>query len=240
MADWNPWHGCHKISAGCQNCYVYRRDELNQIDSSVIRRNASFTLPADRYKNGTYKIKPGEFVWTCFTSDFLLEEADQWRDEAWSIIRERNDLTFLFITKRIHRFRECMPEDWGEGYDNVRICCTVENQDRADFRLPIFRELPIRHKSIVCEPLLEAINLTPYLGSWVKSVVAGGESGKNARVCDYRWILNMREQCMLAHVPFVFKQTGALFQKDGRIYRVPRQYQQSQARKAGINYLMER
>src|SRR5699024_11865191 len=81
---------------------------------------------------------------------FFLEEADEWRPECWRMIRERSDLRFAIITKRIHRFMECIPDDWGEGYPNVSVYCTVENQQMADYRLPIYLELPIRdRKSVV-------------------------------------------------------------------------------------------
>ena len=234
---WNLWHGCHKISAGCAHCYVYRMDERHGRDSAQVRKTAAFGLPLAKDRTGAYKVPPGELVYTCFTSDFLLEEADPWRPEAWATMRQREDLTFLFITKRIHRLLDCLPPDWGDGYENVRVCCTVENQDRADFRLPLFQEAPIRHKSIVCEPLLEAVDLSPYLGSWVEEVIAGGESGSEARLCRYEWVLDLRRQCVEHRVPFTFKQTGARFEKDGRCYRIPRREQHAQARKAGIGYL---
>lgn len=234
---WNPWHGCKKISAGCANCYVYRTDSKFEKDSSRVTKNKSFSMPVERYKNGTYKLLPQEdnVVYTCFTSDFFLEEADQWRDECWKIIKARSDLEFLIITKRIHRFYDCIPDDWGDGYENVHICCTCENQDRADYRLPIFLDAPIRKKSIICEPLLEEIDLTPYLNGMITQVVAGGESGNNARLCRYSWVLSLREQCKKAGVSFYFKQTGARFEKDGRVFKIPRNLQHSQARKAGIN-----
>ena len=79
------------------------------------------------------------------------------------MIKQRRDVTFFIITKRIHRFAECIPDDWGDGYDNVHICCTCENQKAADFRLPIFIKAPIKQKSIICEPLLEQIDLSKYL-----------------------------------------------------------------------------
>ena len=151
------------------------------------------------------------------------------------MIRERSDCQFLFITKRITRFEKCIPDDWGEGYPNVSICCTVENQAKADERLPVFRDLPIRHKMIVCEPLLEAIYLSHYLGGWVESVTVGGESGDEARLCNYDWILEIRRQCIEADVPFRFKQTGAHFIKDGKRYHIKRAIQHAQARKANIN-----
>lgn len=233
--NWNPWHGCHKISAGCQNCYVYRSDAKHGKNASEVVKTSSFYLPIAHARDGSYKIPSGSFIWTCFTSDFLLADADAWRKEAWRMMKERSDCEFLFITKRITRFAECLPEDWGDGYPNVSICCTVENQAKADERLPVFRDASIRHKMIVCEPLLERLDLSAYLDGWVESVTVGGESGEQARLCEYDWILEIRRQCIEANVPFHFKQTGAVFQKDGKIYRIPRKLQHAQARKANIN-----
>ena len=233
---WNLWHGCTKKSEGCLNCYVYRQDSKYDIDSSLVKKNKTFTLPIDKNKKGEYKVKSGDTVYTCFTSDFFLEDADEWRKDAWDIIRERRDLKFLFITKRIERFNINLPSDWGDGWDNVTICCTCENQKRADERLPIYKSLPIKHKIIICEPLLEAVNLEEYLDSTIEQVVAGGESGEEARPCNFDWVLDIRRQCLEKGVAFYFKQTGAKFIKDNKMYRVLRKYQHSQAQKANINY----
>ena len=111
MANWNPWHGCRKISPGCQNCYVYRIDEKHGRDSSVPAKTKSFDLPLRKNRAKQYKIPPGETVFTCFTSDFLLEEADAWRPEAWQMMRLRGDLDFFIITKRIHRLEAVLPPD---------------------------------------------------------------------------------------------------------------------------------
>lgn len=238
--DWNPWHGCTKISPGCKYCYVYRQDEMygSSVASSLCRKTAAFNLPVKRKRDKSYKIEPGKIVFTCFTSDFLLRDADEWRGECWEMIRERSDCYFYFFTKRIDRFMECIPKDWGDGYDNVLVGCTVENQAMADYRLPIFKELPIKHKSIIASPLLEGIDISAYLDDSIEEVATGGESGASARVCDYEWILDLRRQCVEKEIPFRFHQTGAYFKKDGRIYRVKRGYQLSQARKAGIDYLI--
>lgn len=238
MYSWSPWHGCHKLSAGCQNCYVYRIDERNGKKSSVVEKTKGFDYPVRKNKKGEYTFKPGNIVAMCFSTDFFIEEADAWRPEAWEMMRIRKDLHFFMITKRIDRFYIGLPADWGEGYPNVTICTTVENQDRADYRLPIFRDAPIQHKMIVSEPLLGPIDLTPYLGSWVKQVTVGGESGKEARPCNYDWILDIRQQCISHNIPFQFRQTGANFIKDGQNYKVIRKFQHSQARKANINYKM--
>ena len=153
---WNPWHGCHKVSAGCRHCYVYREDAAfgTSISPSVVRKTASFSLPLklDRTKN--WKHPSGSIFGLCFTSDFLIEEADEWRQEIWEIIRQRSDCTFLFFTKRIERLDSLLPSDWNEGYENVAVGCTVENQDRANFRMPIFLNLPIRHRLIIIAPCL--------------------------------------------------------------------------------------
>ena len=243
MASWNPWHGCTKISAGCANCYVYRSDPNHGRDPSAVRKNASFTLPVDKKRSGAYRLQPdGDYVYTCFTSDFFHPAADEWRKEAWRFMQIRRDLEFLIITKRVNRFFVSLPEDWEEGYENVTVCGTCENQEMADFRLPIYASLPIRRKIIICEPLLGAIDLRRYLAirekggiPMIRELVCGGESGNDARICDYGWILSLREQCLAAGVPFRFRQTGALFRKDGRLYRIPRRLQHAQARKAGID-----
>lgn len=236
MAGWNPWHGCRKLSSGCRNCYVYRIDGRHGKDASQVYRTKEFDLPLRRNRSGGMKIPAGEPVYTCFSSDFFLEEADAWRAEAWRMIRKRSDLHFLMITKRIDRFGVGLPSDWGDGYGNVTVCCTVENQDRADYRLPLYREAPVRHKIIVCEPLLEAIDLSAYLGPWVEEVLVGGESGPGARVCDYDWVLDLRRQCVEKQVSFTFRQTGACFRKDGKTYRIGRADQGPQARKAAIGF----
>ena len=68
-------------------------------------------------------------VYTCFSTDFLIEEDDDWRKECWKMIKERNDCNFLFLTKRIDRFMSCIPNDWGDGYNNVAVCCVIPITD---------------------------------------------------------------------------------------------------------------
>ena len=233
---WNPWHGCRKVSEGCRHCYVYRMDEKHGRDASAVTKNADIDLPLRKGRGG-YKIPSGSTVYTCFSSDFLLEEADEWRDEAWRMMRERGDLRFLFITKRIDRFLDCIPSDWGEGYPNVTIGCTCENQKMAEYRLPYFCKAPIAHKFVVCEPLLEPIDFRGLLSheDRIEEISVGGESGNEARLCDYAWILDIRDFCASEAISFHFHQTGAKFKKDGRIYAIPRKFQHVQAKRAGID-----
>jgi protein gp37 len=233
---WNLWHGCHKFSEGCRHCYVYRGDSKRGLDSTLVYKTKNFDLPVRKKRDGEYKIPSGSMVYTCFTSDFFVEDADPWRGEAWEFMRQRCDLDFLIITKRIERFDQCLPADWGEGYENVTICCTVENQECANIRLPVYMKAPIKHKRIICEPLLGPVDLAYYeIGKWAEQVVVGGESGNEARACDYSWVLQLRDECLRSGVPFWFKQTGTRFIKDGRLYKIARHLQHSQARKAGID-----
>lgn len=234
MAGWNPWHGCHKFSEGCMHCYVYRSDERYGRDATAVQKTKSFDLPIAKKRNGEYKLASGTIVYTCFTSDFFVEDADEWRKEAWKMIKKRSDLHFFMITKRIHRFMNQIPDDWGDGYENVTICATMENQRCVNERMPIYIEAKIRHKQIICEPLLSDIHFNT-LHQEIEQVVVGGESGSQARICKYDWILHIREQCAEAGVSFYFKQTGARFYKDHKLYRIQRKDQHKQAYKANIN-----
>ena len=218
MAMWNPWRGCKKCSDGCLHCYIHKGDYKRNIDTNKIVRTKDFHKPTERLKNGNYKMKSG-IVYLCFSTDFLIEDADEWREDCWKMIRQRRDCTFLFLTKRIDRFKKCIPNDWNNGYDNVVVSCTVENQKNADFKLSIFKDLPIKHKCITAQPLLEKIDIENYLDD-IELVVAGGESDINARPLDYTWILNIREQCIRKGVDFEFRQYGTYTIKDGKQFKI--------------------
>ena len=218
MAMWNPWRGCHKHSEGCRHCYIHKGDTKRGVDTNKIMKTDNFNAPIERKKNGEYKIKSGSLVYVCFSSDFFIEDADEWRDECWSMMRKRSDLNFLFLTKRIERLTKCIPADWKDGYNNVTIGCTIENQNTADKRLTIFNTLPIKHKNIIAQPLLEKIDIEKYLAD-VELVLVGGEQDKNARVLDFDWVLNLHKQCNRHNVPFQFRQTGTKFFIDGKLSR---------------------
>jgi hypothetical protein len=181
-------------------------------------------------------IKGGKILATCFATDFFLPEADEWRKESWAMIKERQDIDFLILTKRIDRFPVSLPSDWDGGYENVNIGCTVENQKSADYRLPLFLSYPIKRRFIACAPLLEAIDLTPYLHG-VEHVTVGGETGREARECDYDWVLDIRKQCIEAKVTFWFKNTGSFFKRNGAVEKVNPFKQTSMAKELKIDIL---
>lgn len=101
---WNPWHGCKKCSEGCQNCYMYYLDSIrDKKGSDIYRTKSGFKYPLSKDRSGQYKVKNGEMIRVCMTSDFFLEEADPWRDEAWQIMHMRPDVKSFLLTKRPER-----------------------------------------------------------------------------------------------------------------------------------------
>lgn len=237
---WNPWHGCKKISEGCQHCYMYFLDSKRGMDGrKVFRTQSGFTYPLKRDRDGRLKIKSGELIRVCMSSDFFLDEADVWRDEAWQIIKARSDVKFFLLTKRPERVRECLPKDWSDGWDNVFFNVTCENQRRADERIPLLLELPFKHKGIMTAPFIGPIDIEEYLATGqIEQVIAGGENYDGARPCDFDWVKKLSEQCKVYDVTFCFIETGTVFIKDGRRFNIPSKFTQSQmAFKAGVNHI---
>ncbi|PXX78125.1 DUF5131 family protein [Dielma fastidiosa] len=231
--NWEPWTGCYMHSDGCANCYFYG-PHAKRFGQNTIKKTDKFDWPIRKNAKGDYNIKGNKILATCFATDFFLPEADAWRREIWAMIRERSDIDFLILTKRIDRFMTSLPADWGDGYDNVNLGCTVENQKAADYRLPLFLSYPIKRRFIACAPLLEAIDLRPYLHG-VNHVSVGGETGRDARVCNYDWVLDLHTQCQAANVTFWFKNTGSKFAHDGVIENINPFKQTSRARELDID-----
>lgn len=235
---WNPWHGCHKYSAGCANCYVFYLDKQRDRDANIITRSkTNFNLPLKKTRDGKFVLPSGIEVAVCFTSDFYISEADEWRDEAWKIMRRRSDVDFLICTKRAERIKQCLPSDWGNGYENVILAVTCENQAAADSRLPVFLQIPSKRRYVLVAPILEYVDLTEYLGSnEINQVSVGGESYENARLCDFEWVKQIYLDCKQYGVEFDFHQTGSNFFKDGRAYKLRHADEYAQAQK-GEEYL---
>lgn len=97
---------------------------------------------------------------------------------------------------------------------NIWIGTTVEDQKRADERIPELLKIPARVRFLSCEPLLSDLNLRRWLVQDhhpepnIHWVIAGGESGLGARPMHPDWARSLRDQCAAAGVPFLFKQWG--------------------------------
>ena len=236
---WNPWHGCIKKSEGCDNCYMYFLDKMRDQDGShIYRTKAGFNYPIQKDRGGNYKIKSGEMIRVCMTSDFFLAEADEWRDEAWALMRIRSDVIFFLLTKRPERVADHLPKDWGDGWDNIFFNVTAENQLRADERIPILLELPFKHKGVMCAPFIGPVSMRRYLETGqIEQVLCDGENYDGARPCHFDWVRSLRQECVDNNITFVFCGTGRRFVKDGRLYKIEGNGLQSQqAYKSGMGF----
>jgi len=217
---------------------MYFLDKMRDQDgSNIYRTKAGFNYPIQKDRKGNYKIKSGEQIRVCMTSDFFLAEADEWRDEAWELMKIRSDVIFFLLTKRPERVAEHLPKDWGDGWDNIFFNVTAENQRRADERIPILLELPFKHKGVMCAPFIGQVSIRKYLETGqIEQVLCDGENYDGARPCHYDWVKLLRQECVDNNVTFVFCGTGRRFVKDGKLYKLEGNIQSQQARKSGTSF----
>lgn len=177
-------------------------------------------------------------IFVCAHGDLFHEAVpDEWIDKVFAVMARARQHTFQVLTKRTKRMREYLtdPNRHGrvlaaaEGIElcgmewcpwplpNVWIGASVEDQKRAGERIPDLLAVPAAIRWISAEPLLGPIKLRPHwlAGEWEQGVfphidwvVAGGESGANARPMHPDWVRSLRDQCAAASVPFLFKQWG--------------------------------
>jgi protein gp37 len=230
-ATWNAWYGCQKVSQGCKHCYAERDMTRYGKDFRAVTRaaKATFDAPLKWARNG--KVKPGSRIFTCSWSDWFIEDADEWRDEAWQIVRD-TPFAYMILTKRPERMAEHLPSDWGAGYPNVWLGVSAENQENTDKRIPQLLKIPAAIHFVSAEPLLGPLNLYDFLPAlWPKWtpetewkpavlfkidwVITGGESGPGCRPAEMDWFRDIRDQCTSAGVAFFHKQMGGKRKVDG-------------------------
>ncbi len=193
--SWNPWHGCHKVSPGCDNCYMFRdKKRYGQNPDMVVRSKTLFEAPLKWPKVPA-------MCFTCSWSDWFIAEADPWRDEAYDVIRQTPHITYQILTKRIGRAKgRFLP------LPNIWLGVSVENR-ATKARIRTLRETPAALRFLSIEPLLEDIGELDLRG--IDWVIVGGESGPDARPFDTQWARNVIAQCKAAGVPCFVKQLGA-------------------------------
>lgn len=198
---WNPWHGCAKVSPGCDNCYMFRdKRRYGQDPEKVLRSKTTFNAPL-KFPQGP------AMVFTCSWSDWYIKDADPWRGDGYAIIRRRPDLIFQILTKRHGRIASHLPDDWGDGYDNVWLGVSVEEQEwlrRAD----VLRTVPAKTRFLSVEPQIGPIDLRGRLEG-IHWVIVGGESGKDARPFNIQWARDIISACAEAGVACFIKQLGS-------------------------------
>lgn len=213
----NPWWGCTKISAACKYCYAEswsKRIGKELWGNSNERRffgndhwNDPFLWNKEALKNKTHRR-----VFCASMADVFedREELYPWRDRLWELIKKTKSLDWLLLSKRPENISKMIP--WKLSLpENIWLGTTVEDQQAAKKRIPKLIEHKAFVKFISCEPLLEEIDITPWLrkkGS-IHWVIVGGESGPYARPMNPLWIKSIQEQCQEFNVLFYFKQWGS-------------------------------
>jgi protein gp37 len=151
-------------------------------------------------------VPPGSKIFTCSYSDFFLPEADPWRDEAWQIIKATPQFIYIILTKRPEKIKNRLPADWGEGYANVWLLVSTENQAMYDLRIRELINIPAAVRGISAEPLLSPIYL--HYSQYLDWVITGGESGSGARKSEPVWFSNIIDHCNIYMIPIFHKQNG--------------------------------
>lgn len=201
---WNPWYGCLKVSQGCKQCYMYRDMKRYGGEPDVVKKASRKTFYAP------LKFESGHKVFTCSWSDFFIEHADEWRDEAWQIIKQTPSLTYQILTKRPENILSRLPKDWGEGYENVWLGVSVEDQEHI-WRLYLLLHLPAHVHWLSYEPALDSIYLNEAISGFKHKLdwlVSGGESGSKPRKAEMEWFKSIRDQCRTFGIKYFHKQNG--------------------------------
>lgn len=217
---WNPWHGCVKISPGCKHCYMYtEKKQYGQDPMLVVRSKTKFREPLKWQRELERREAAGlpldqNLVFTCSWSDWFIDIADAWRDEAYGIIQLAHHMTFQILTKRSNRIAGRFPS----GLANVWLGVSVEDRPRLS-RIDHLRDVEA-FRFLSLEPLLEDLGTLDLRGiGWV---IVGGESGPGRRANEVAWVCSIVDQCRAAGVPVFVKQDSAL--KPGQQGRIPGEY----------------
>jgi protein gp37 len=223
----NGWWGCARVSPACQNCYAETFDRrLGGSHWGVGRPRRVFGDEhwAQPLKWNAKAAASGvrRRIFCSSMSDIFDAEAPPGAlARLWNLIRETPNLDWLLLTKRPERIAASLPADWGNGWPNVWLGTTVENQKYADLRLPQLLAIPAVVHFISAEPLLGPLELRRFLqpAEWSSPrfsaratrltwVIGGGETGARARPLQLEWIRGLRDQCVESGTPFHFKQWG--------------------------------
>ncbi|MGA9771050.1 MAG: phage Gp37/Gp68 family protein [Blastocatellia bacterium] len=237
--------GCVQVSPACANCYAMmlaRRWGFDLWGADKPRRTFGEKHWREPLKWNARAEAAGmrRRVFCSSMADVFEDHptVEQEREKLWPLIRQTPWLDWQLLTKRADRILDCLPNDWGEGYENVWLGVTAENQEWADRRLPYLMHLPAKVRFVSCESLLGPIDLDRYLHDtstfndidldMLDWVIVGGESGPKHRTMNLEWAKDLREQCR-DRAGFFFKQVGGLRPDSGgdlldgeRIQEMPR------------------
>ena len=206
---WNPVTGCSKVSPGCRNCYAERMairlqamgqpNYANGVDVTVHEHALGLPLRWPR----------PQMIFVNSMSDLFHEAVpEEFILRTFEVMRRANWHRFQILTKRSGRLLELDPIlPWAM---NIWMGVSVENGDYT-FRIDDLRKTGAATKFLSLEPLLGPLPKLDLEG--IDWVIVGGESGLRARPMDPKWVIDIRDQCQAAGVPFFFKQWGGVNKK---------------------------
>ena len=206
----HPWRGCTRVIAS----EAYWRQPIawnRQADKEGRRHRVCCASLADVFEERQELNHPRARLLSLIHRTPHLDWQLLTR-RADGILARLRDVAFLGETDHQEiNDGACLAHQWlhGSVMPNIWIMASVEDQQRADERIPQLVATPARVRFLSCEPLLGPINLNlNLLGERVAWVIVGGESGSSARPCDIRWISEIVTQCQQAGVACFVKQLG--------------------------------
>lgn len=218
----NGWCGCTKVSPGCANCYAETLAKRNLSKSETplewgrnkprVRNSASYWEKPIKWNQQAHKKGIRKKVFASSMADIFDSEVDPaWRADFLTLVSKCPYLDWQVLTKRPQNILEMLPENWGQGWDNVWLGTSVEDQIRADERIPLLTAVPAKIRFLSVEPLLGPVQLNLDSIDWV---ICGGESGPKFRPMEAAWAQSVRDQCISSGTPFFFKQWGTCKPKE--------------------------
>ena len=193
----NPWIGCQHVSPGCDHCYAetmmdhrYHRVEWGPHGKRVRTSEANWRKPLQWAKDARNEGIRAR-VFCASLADVFDNKADPtWRVDLFNLIAKTPELDWLLLTKRPENCKKMLPADWGDGYANVWLGTTTENQKYYDHRWPILSEIPAKVHFISYEPALGPLQVTEISArDYPDWVICGGETGTGARYMKPKWAL---------------------------------------------------
>jgi protein gp37 len=206
---WNPMTGCTKVSPGCFNCYAQRMAKrLQAMGLSNYRNGFSLTLHEHELQIPFRWNKPA-IVFVNSMSDLFHEKVPvEFIIKVFNVMQKASQHKFQVLTKRAERLAEISPYiNWPP---NVWMGVSVESSEYA-YRIEYLRMTGAFIKFLSIEPMLGPIHEMNLVG--IDWIIVGGESGPKARPIERKWVLDIRDQCIMADLPFFFKQWGGTNKK---------------------------
>jgi len=221
--SWNPVTGCTKKSPGCKHCYAEKQAKwLKGMNNKRYKNGFELTLHHDLIKE-PLKTKKGKEIFVCSMSDLFHEKVpDSFIKKVFQTMHLAAQHKFFVLTKRSERLYSMEMRGDLDWRGNIWMGVTVENTDYL-YRIDHLRETDAAVKFLSIEPLLAPIPDIDLSG--IDWVIVGGESGPGARPMKEEWVIDIRDQCINAGVPFFFKQWGGKNKKkkgcllEGKIWK---------------------